>query len=53
MRDPVRLVRLFLVFALLAMALPGEAQQPGKVYRVGLIATTTPVAKIRAERSGT
>ena len=36
----------FLFFALLAMALPGEAQQPGKVYRVGMILTSSPVAEM-------
>jgi putative ABC transport system substrate-binding protein len=42
----VRIVRLFLVFALLAMALPGEAQQPGKVYRVGVMLSSSPVAEM-------
>lgn len=45
----MRIARVVLVLGLLAAPLAGEAQTPGKVYRVGLIAATTPVARIMSD----
>lgn len=42
----MKIVRIFLVLAVLAIPMRGEAQQPGKVYRVGMILTSSPVAEM-------
>ena len=42
----MKIVRIFLVLAVLAIPMPGEAQQPGKVYRVGMILTSSPVTDL-------
>lgn len=46
MRGKVAGVILFLVLGVLLAPIPTHAQQPGKVYRVGLILTTSPVSEM-------
>ncbi|MBI3027980.1 MAG: ABC transporter substrate-binding protein [Candidatus Rokubacteria bacterium] len=46
MRGGVAPVIVFLALGLLVAPLPADAQQPGKMYRVGLIFTTSPVSEM-------